>query len=277
MKFLTYLFSFYINSSIHVAFSVVALAYITTFQCHIFLDVELVFFLFFSTITGYNFVKYFGVTKFHYRSLTNKLRYIQVFTFCCCLVMGYFASQLNYKTLFCVLCFGIVTFLYAIPVPFRRFFIDAQHNLRDVGGLKIYLIAFIWTGVTVFLPLVESGYAITVEAGIIALQRFIFIIVLMFPFEIRDLSYDSLKLGTIPQKIGVKRTKVIGFFLLSVMLFFEFLKGDVGLISTGVLMVLILITSLFLWFSKMKQSKYYTVFWVESLPVFWFLLLFIFD
>ena len=47
----------------------------------------------------------------------------------------------------------------------------------------------------------------------------------MLPFEIRDMQYDSLKLSTIPQRIGVMKTKIIGVFML---LFFllEFFKDE---------------------------------------------------
>ena len=34
-------------------------------------------------------------------------------------------------------------------------------------------------------------------------QRFLFVVVAILPFEIRDIQYDSLKLSTIPQQIGV--------------------------------------------------------------------------
>ena len=103
--------------------------------------------------------------------------------------------------------FGGITFLYAIPLLPKRYFIDNQKNLREIGGLKIYIIAIVWTFTTVTLPLIENKTAITTDVIITSVQRFLFVIVLMLPFEIRDLNYDSLKLATIPQKIGIKKNR----------------------------------------------------------------------
>ena len=37
--------------------------------------------VFCGSVSGYNFVKYFGLTKFYYRSLTTRLKYIQLVSF----------------------------------------------------------------------------------------------------------------------------------------------------------------------------------------------------
>ena len=52
------LFDFYINSSTHVSLSVVALGWITYLSLDINVNFVVLSFLFFSTVTGYNFVKY---------------------------------------------------------------------------------------------------------------------------------------------------------------------------------------------------------------------------
>jgi len=62
MTFLKQLFNFYINSSIHVALAVYALAYITLVEYDIEYDENVLYFVFYATITGYNFVKYFGIS-----------------------------------------------------------------------------------------------------------------------------------------------------------------------------------------------------------------------
>ena len=94
----------------------------------------------------------------------------------------------------------------------------------------------------------------------------------MLPFEIRDLNYDSLKLGTIPQRIGVKRTKIIGIFLLILFFFLEYFKNEIDTKSLTILLIITFVTALFLAFSNKNQSKYYSSFWVESLPIFWLVL-----
>lgn len=277
MNLLKQLVIFYLNSSIHVAISVVSLACITIIEYELSLNFNLLFFLLFSTITGYNFVKYFGVARFHHRSLATRLKYIQIVSFFCFILMCFFTSKLHIQTIYYIVGFGLITFFYAIPFLSKTVYIDKQHNLRSIGGLKIYVIAFVWSGATVLLPFIEQKHALDRVFFISALQRFIFIIVLMLPFEIRDLRYDSLKLATIPQKIGVKQTKIMGYVLLVVILFLEIFKEQTSIKQTGILIIILIITFLFLLFSKIEQRKYYSAFWVESLPVFWLLLVIFFS
>ncbi|MBP0903461.1 hypothetical protein ACFSKN_01030 [Mariniflexile gromovii] len=277
MKMLKQLLNFYINSSVHVALAVFSLTWITLLEFDIFYDENLLFFVFFASITGYNFVKYFGIAKFHHRSLANWLKAIQIFSFFSFLLMCYYASKLNMNTLIYIAGFGLVTFLYAIPFLPKHLFIDNHNNLRNVGGLKVYLIALVWTGVTVFLSLLNNQYPMQADVLFTAFQRYVFIIVLMLPFEIRDLKYDSLKLATIPQKIGVKFTKIMGVLLLVVFFFLEFFKDDVGVNKLIVFAVISIITGLFLVCSKKSQGNYYSSFWVEGLPILWLIMLLLFS
>ncbi|WNH13432.1 hypothetical protein [Thalassobellus suaedae] len=277
MSVLKKLLNFYINSSIHVALSVYSLTWLTLIEFDISYDEHVLYFIFYATITGYNFVKYFGIAKFHHRSLTNWLKSIQLFSFFCFLLMCYYGLQLNKITLFYIAVFGIVTFLYAIPFLPKRLFLDSQHNLRSIGGLKIYLIGLVWSGVTVFLPLINNDYFINADVILTGVQRYIFIIVLMLPFEIRDLRYDSLKLSTVPQKIGVKQTKAIGVILLLVFFFLEFFKNDIMLSEILILLIITVFTLLLLVYSKIEQRKYYSALWVEGLPILWLVMMLLFN
>jgi len=276
MKVLKQLLSFYVNSSIHVAFSVLSLTWITLLEFQIPNNINVLLFVFFATITGYNFVKYFGIAKFHHRSLTNWLKSIQIFSFFCFLLMAYYGLQLSLKTLYYIGAFGLVTFLYAIPFLPKRLFLDKQKNLRSIVGLKIYLIALVWSGVTVFLPLIEAEASINETVLICALQRFIFVVVLMLPFEIRDLQFDSLKLSTVPQQIGVKATKTIGGFLIFGIYILDYFKSHSLGNDRAVLLFVLVLLFLFLIFARVRQGKYYSAFWVEGIPIFWLLLSLVF-
>ncbi|GAA4293533.1 hypothetical protein GCM10023163_10720 [Aestuariibaculum suncheonense] len=185
--------------------------------------------------------------------------------------------KLKLETLLFIVGCGVVTFFYAIPFLPKRFYLDSKQNLRNIGGLKVYLIALVWSGVTVFLPVINSHYSIDADVILTAIQRLIFIIVIMLPFEIRDLSYDSLRLATIPQKMGVQQTKVMGMVLLGIFYALEFFKDNM---VSGSLLVMFLISAVTLYFVKhaeVKQGQYYSSFWVEGLPILWLLLLLIFN
>ena len=120
MKGLRQFFDFYINSSIHVALAVVSLSWLTLLEFD-FYDYNILYFIFFSSISGYNFVKYFGLAKFHHRSLANWLKFIQVFSLLCFVLICYYAFKIQTKTLFYIVGVGLITFLYAIPFLPKRF------------------------------------------------------------------------------------------------------------------------------------------------------------
>lgn len=272
MKVFRQLLDFYINSSVHVGLSAFSMAWITLLKFDMPFDGWVLSFIFFATITGYNFVKYFGLAKFHHRSLANWLKVIQVFSMLCFLVMCYCALQLQTKSLLYIGGFGIITFLYAIPFLPKHWFMDKQKNLRSIGGLKVYVIGFVWAGVTVLLPLLNDGHVFDADVWITAFQRFVFVIVLILPFEIRDLQYDSLRLSTIPQKIGIRNTKIIGIVLALFFFLIEFFKEEQKPTEILISLTIAAVMIVFLVFSKKNQAKYYSSFCVESIPMLWLLL-----
>lgn len=270
MRLLRGLFDFYINSSIHVALAVYALVRVTQLQFGIPYDEAMLYFAFYATITGYNFVKYAGVAKFHHRRLTSSLKIIQVFSLISFLLLAYYTWYLEHKTLLVACAFGLITFFYAIPfLPKKLMPIDSDNNLRGISGVKIYVIALVWAGVTVILPVINAQMAIDTDVVIEAVQRFIFVLVLMVPFEIRDMAYDNLKLGTLPQRIGVKWTKGIAVLLLMPFFLLEFFKDEVQPSRPIVLAFLALLLVFFVLKSKKEQTKYYSSFWVEAIPIAW--------
>ena len=186
--------------------------------------------------------------------------------------MLYFAFALSRNAILIILGLGLLTFLYTIPFFPKNYIEKNTKNLRAISGLKIYIIAMVWAVTVVLFPLVEANYTIDNDVIITLLQRFLFVIIVMLPFEIRDMKNDSLKLLTIPQQIGVKRTKQIGIVLLLVFFMLEYLKDELVLNSVYTLGVVTLITLLLLIGSRVNQGKYYSAFWVESIPVFWILM-----
>ncbi|MGJ5642145.1 hypothetical protein [Formosa sp. S-31] len=272
MRLVKRLFKFYLNSSVHVALAVLALSWITLIKFDLPFDKAVLYFIFYASITGYNFVKYFGLAKFHRRQLANWLKAIQFFSLICFILMFFYAFQLETTTILIIAGFGAITFMYAIPFLPKRFFVDKQNNLRSISGLKVYVIALVWSGVTVLLPLINEHYEFTNDVLVTCVQRFVFILALMLPFELRDLKYDSLKLGTIPQKIGVKRTKMLGVLLCLLFFFMEFFKSEIEGRQIIILLLVSFVLILFTLFSRREQSDIYTAFWVEGIPIFWLFL-----
>lgn len=267
MKFFKIFFNFYINVSAHVGLAVYAFVRTTEHYFGLSNNDTLNYFIFFGTITGYNFVKYAGVAKLHHKSLTNNLKIIQIFSFICFVAMCYFGFQIQLQTLLFAIPFVVLTFLYAVP-----FLSGFDKTLRQVSYLKIIVVAIVWAGFTVLIPCVDAGQEISLNVLLLVLQRFLIVMVLTLPFDIRDVKYDAISLQTIPKKIGIEKTKRVGLGLMIFALLIEY-GINANDISKNVFMIFFFVTLVFLMRSKINQSKYYSSFWVESLPIIWWLLL----
>lgn len=266
MEFLKRIFRFYIESSIHVSLAICCLAGVSLLLYEIPFDIKRFLFLFTASVTGYNFAKYAGAAGFHHKSLTRQLKSIQVFSLFCfvTLIVLTFMQSANFIIITAVL--GVFTFFYTLP------FDNKGKGLRSLKGLKIFVIAVVWAGATLWLPLTDYIELWTFEIGLRSLSYFALVLALILPFEIRDLQFDQPELGTFPQRFGVKNTKRIGyvFLLIFVGLTFMIYAGQAAFTINIFIAVLV---GFLIWKSKINQSRYYASFWVESIPILWFLLL----
>lgn len=267
MKVIKSIFNFYLNSSIHVALAVVALVKLTFLKFEILEDNTYLYFSFFGAIVGYNFVKYATISKLYHKRLTKSMTGIKILTGISIVMLVYFGTQLSMDTLMCVSPFMLLTVLYTVPI------FPNKKNLRSVAGIKIFIIGVTWAGITVLVPILYAEGTLVLDVVIEVTQRFLFIVVIMLPFEIRDLKFDGKELATIPQKIGITRTKVFGSILLVVFLILTAFINELS--STEILstVAITIISLLFLWGTDKKQSEYFCSFWVESIPIMWLFIL----
>ena len=263
MKVLSGIFRFYINSSIHVSLAICSLILITLTRYKYPIDIYYLAFSFFASVVAYNFVKYSKVAKLYHRRLTKSMKAIQIFTLLSVVLFTIFITFVKSDTVLSLLPFAFLTLLYAIPVY------PNSKNLRSISGVKIFIIGCVWVGVTVVAPVVHSDGDFNQDIVIEMVQRFLFIVVMMLPFEVRDLPYDPKELNTIPQQIGVTRTKFFGSILLILFLLLSAFKNTYSSVEALSTAIITIISLLFLWGTSKEQSEYYCSFWVESIPIFW--------
>lgn len=265
MKVVKQFFDFYLNASVHVALSVYSLLRVTAVFNGIELSGHLTNFLFFGTIACYSFIKY-GVEAKKYILVSNSYhRIIQFFSIIGLILSIYHAYFLSKDSWFIVGILVLLTGLYAIPV------MPQVKNLRSLGGLKIFMVALVWGGLTVILPMTEIGKQLVWDDWVALVQRIVLVLILLIPFEIRDMAYDDPELRTIPQRIGVTKTKIFGGFLILIYFFLTFFTDDLTileLISRG---VMFLGLGVLLYVTKRNQTKYFASFWIEAVPIFWLL------
>ncbi|NQZ42933.1 MAG: hypothetical protein HRT65_01390 [Flavobacteriaceae bacterium] len=258
-------FDFYLDASVHVALAVVALYGQTLLTFNITANPKVSVFLFCATIVCYNFMKY-GVEAEKYVLVSNAYhRIIQAFSFLAFLGCLYFFWYLDLRLWICILILTLVSALYAIP------FLPGFKNLRSLGGMKVFLVAFVWVGLTLVVPFVEAQLPIHGGFYAAAAMRFLLVVVLILPFEIRDLGVDDSSLRTLPQQFGVGRTKLLGYGLVTTMVFIFILTAPSfnEALHFSMLCVFLLLG---LYFSSERNTKYYAGFWIESIPIAWWLL-----
>jgi len=269
MKLLERIFAFYINSSLHVALAVIALVGVTVLEYSLQLPFWFWIFVFFGAITGYNFVKYAKIAGLHHRDLSNSLKSIQIFSLLCFSVFVWSIFHQHFMTLVVTAGFGLLNILYAIPFFHHK-------SLRMFSSVKIFVVAVVWAGATVIIPVIANETQVSGDILLTFFQRVFIVVVLILPFEIRDVPYDAFYLKTLPQQLGNRNTKLLGLSLLIFCLVLEFFKS--GLSPAYILSIFIftISTGWMLLISKTNQSPYFSSFWIEGLSIFWFLIYVVF-
>ena len=271
MKLARQIFDFYIDSSIHVSLAVLSLQVVIMIKYCSVLNSELLSFTFFSTLFAYNFIKYAQHLIYSNNQISNKLKAIVFISITSLFFSLFFSMKLSLYELIIVLFSGIITFSYAIP-----FFLSSNSNLRGIKGIKIYIVGLVWTLIIVLLPLEYFEYSSLYFILANFIQIYIYVLIAIIPFEIRDIDIDDKRLSTIPQKIGIKGTKILGLGMILAFVLIELLKislFNINSMSFDFILVALLMT-LLIFNANKKQKKYYSSFWVEGLPIIWATILF---
>lgn len=264
MIFLSKLLRLYINSSIHVAFAVLAFTCITYLDFDLDIQYHVLAFVFFSTIVAYTFVKYIPLLVSPNYKISNSLKLIYTLAAFSVIPVIYFLLYFDINAFLFIIGLTTLTLLYVLP------FSPSAKNLRDVSGLKIFIIAIVWSGTTAILPLISSEIILnsfSTEELLYICSRFLIVVALIIPFEIRDLRLDQIYLKTLPQVLGVFRSKILALsFLLLSMFLFSCLMLDSYIYILMHFIIIVLVLK-----ANRQNSFYYTSLWVEGVPILWFL------
>lgn len=267
---ITRFFDWYLQGSLHVALATTVLLQMTLYFCFLPFDAYLTTLVFFGTVFSYNFIKYASVIA-KKKELSLFLKSIVALSLISFLIAAISFFFLNLKAQLLTVFFGFLCVLYVIPIA------KSKPNLRNYAGIKIYIVSFCWAGVTTLLPIVNADQSIEIDILFKFLQRFILTLILILIFEINDLKYDDIRLKTVPQTIGVLKTKYLIVALMIPFYFLEFFKvnyyGNQWIIN----LILVSVMALFTYYANPNRSKYYTLFWVESVPLLWYLLIVLFN
>lgn len=189
-----------------------------------------------------------------------------------CAATLYFTATFDLSFWF-MLHLAVVAGLYSVPVlPEREGYIP----LRDVPLLKVFLIAYVWSAVTVQLPQMEAGKDLFApDSLVLFIRRVLFIFALTLVFDIRDVEKDKIT-GTLtfPGKWGVLPTKRVatGALLLFALLLPSHIGwgARIGLGLSGVGAALVV------WNAHENRSPYYFLILADGMMLVQALLVWIF-
>lgn len=226
------------------------------------------FFVFFATLFTYNIQRLYKAGKYY--AFSEQFRHRWVIRHEKPL---YILTLLSGTTLFFLLFFvpfsyllwlapaGLVSAMYFIP-----FFGTgaSKKRLRDTPFLKIFLVAFVWSWVSVAAIGITAGKPV-VEWVHLTLFQFFFCFALTIPFDIRDARFDAREgLKTFVSQWGVGCAKIFAvacFLLALAALFFSSVSGMQFLI----LAVYIFIAAICVGIASSQSHELYYGFWLDGI------------
>ncbi len=206
----------------------------------------------------------------HYRLMVT-------FTMVCLLSLIPLFFLISIESRILLIFLAILSFAYSIPLFTLG---DQKFGLRNIPGLKQFLITLVWTMSTVLLPVMEAQHHHLAtlsmrDITILVAKRFLLIGALTVPFDIRDLFEDRQSgLKTIPVVWGEKNAYLFCQVLLAGYVVLLFLFRDSGFNANFFALTLTVILAGWLIFkSSWEKNEYYYFFYVDGILILQYLFL----
>jgi hypothetical protein len=255
-RFLKALLAFYVYGNFHISLGAVALGDITFILLGTHIPFWLAIFIFCATFCLYNLQRVYASWKLsdverqtteRHDWVTNMRIPMTLLTIAALLVgaisvlksfafiengvsegSGYslnFSENAIHFYLSCIVA-GVISIGYALPIIPAR---PRWKRLRDLPGIKVMLVAFVWGIVTVIWPYTIIPYHVEDLTGTLeplyfickseaAISWIIIVIIYIYaitiPFDIRDYLIDGAKVRSLPVVLGIRRARIIAILLL---------------------------------------------------------------
>lgn len=209
----------------------------------------------------------------HYR-LTITLTIISVFSI---LPLIFF---LNTSSKILMVFLGLISVTYSLPIFSIH---DKRFGLRNIPGVKLFLISTVWALSCVLLPILELENSINAattfnDTILLITKRFLFIAAITVPFDIRDLFQDrKWDLKTIPVLVGEKKSLIIcqGLLLAYLVLLFLFTNKIDG--NFFALTLTIILSGWLIFRSKWEKNEYYYFLFLDGTMILQYLMILLFS
>ena len=187
---------------------------------------------FFATLFTYNFQRLVrmdvqGELSHRQQWFIEHKKWLWFTTIVSAFTLVYLSFSLSIESLVLLIPLGVIALIYPLPTISLN---GRILRLREVPGIKIFLIAFVWALVTVGLLVQEHQLAWTTDVWLLFFHRFCFVFAITIPFDIRDLKYDQLQLKTIPGLFGEEKARYIALAVLALyelLIIIQFVFGEI--------------------------------------------------
>lgn len=278
---------FFIFSNIFISLCAVAQGLVTYHLLNSPPNPIILAFLFSSTLVTYNFSILIQRKAIKKRSRFRRIRWIYWHQSFCraitlvaflSLIPLFFALNIQSQATLCIM--GLLSIGYSLPIFSSK---NRRFGIRNIPGLKLFLIALVWAASCVTVPILElnAGNLTAISLSdtiILTVKRFLFITAITIPFDIRDLYQDRAnELKTIPTLLGERKAYLFCqlLLLIYVVLLFIFNKGfDLNFFG---LTATIALTGWLIFRSNFKKNEYYYFFFMDGTMILQYLILYTFS
>ncbi|HMO63113.1 MAG TPA: hypothetical protein PKC39_13060 [Ferruginibacter sp.] len=182
---------FILSHAFWAAVCAAALVIETTLLAGLPLQPALPVFVFFATCCSYNF--HFAIAKIYTLPPAQLTAATLPASNILCIIIAFLGMVLCYPYagtgITHIAVAALCTLLYSLPLlPLQKIVF-----IRRAGFIKTLLLAFTWTYVTAYLPMVAAAVEINIPAVLLLLQRFVFMLLLCIIFDQRDVHTDAVK------------------------------------------------------------------------------------
>lgn len=177
---------------------------------------------------------------------------------------------IEFRMLWVILPPVVISLGYAIP------FLTNNRRLRDIPFLKIILVSFTWSWVSVVIPAMQARILNQETVLLLFFERFFFVFAITIPFDVRDADVDKQAgVKSLPHIAGVNGALHVAMMLLfmaGLSATLSFLYGQLSPGSFAGLLLSFLIAAIVVQASSKKNQDLYFSGVIDGLMILHFFL-----
>ncbi|HXC04570.1 MAG TPA: UbiA family prenyltransferase, partial [Bacteroidia bacterium] len=212
--------------------------------------------------------------------MQNRTLFFTITALSCCGTLWSLAFYIPWRILPPLLPVALLSVGYTVPcLPWKGRLI----RLRDIPGLKIFIISLVLGLTTVLLPMLEQENIHALfhrDVMFVFFRRICFIFAITIPFDIRDQAFDKEHhTQTLPLLLGDRRARILAYTALVAFIILAAIQvisgSDFPPAYFIALLVSALVSGMVIHLSRLNPKDYYYSYLLEGMMLFQCILIFI--